>query len=72
MRGFKAKALKRLALQMESNDEAYVRKGTKVKMFLNPLTGKEQPYAVTLPWMRQSRAYRLYKHMKNDLRRGGQ
>ncbi len=74
MRGFKAKALRKLAQVMEPDSfgkpEYIPRKpGRLVKYTADP-TGGWMPYYVTTPIVDHSKGNRLYKAMKRDLTHG--
>jgi len=73
MRGFKAKALRRMALMIEKDNEpgyVYPQGRRHKKVFIDAM-GKAHPYTVSGMAVLASRADRLYNHLKRDLRTGG-
>ena len=75
MNGYKAKALRRLAMSLhgDENNEGYLypRGRTLTKFYLTKL-GTPVRFTVSGQAVVASKAHRLYKAMKHDLRIGGQ
>jgi hypothetical protein len=75
MRGYKAKVLRRIAQSLESDEPGYVvdevKGETHHPVIMHTLTG---PVVVMVSNTihRKSRAVKLYRKIKHDIRRGGQ
>ena len=76
MRGYKAKALRKLALALHPEtpeDMGYIYPNGRyaLRKHVNPLTRSIEVAEVTGQMVHASKAHRLYKHMKKDLTNGG-